>query len=206
MVYPAQCGRRIRLSRWQVWDQWPTPSARQSYSGFGWDSPWGGCIVRTSGSYVSTGAASKGFHFFTTSKRCLVCLISIQKIYGRAVIAMGERFAGPLRCPFPILISEFNTNYLEYEKYMLSPALLMKSDLERGMLLQATSGVTSFSPAVSMLNKIAFVFCNLLQVFVQEKYLRRRDGDMKLVYHNPRSLSEMLNDDCKSGRDSSYFR
>jgi len=126
--------------------------------------------VRTSGSYVSDWGCPKGFHFFTHIEADVWCALQYTKIYGAPVIAM-ERDRRSVYAVRRYLDFGIQYNYLEYEKYMLSARLAHEKRFERGCC-PGNVGVTKlFAGGFDLPQQDRFCFCNLLQVFVQEKYL-----------------------------------
>jgi aminoglycoside 3-N-acetyltransferase len=163
------------------------------YSGFGWDSPWGR-MHRENIRFVCLGLGlSKGLSFLHHIEAMFGVPYQYTKIYGAPVYRDGREIAGPFTLSVRYLDFGIQYNYLEYEKYMLSARLAHEERFERGMLLQATSASQAFAGGFDCLNKNRFCFLQSPPSFRPgEIPADGATGDMKLVYHKPRSLSETV--------------
>ena len=115
------------------------------------------------------------------------------KIYNPPVFRDGREVAGPFTLSVRYLDFGIQYNYQEYEKYMLSARLAHEERFERGLLLHATTASQAFAGGVACLNKDRFCFLQTPPSFRQGEIPNDgKTGDMKLVYHRPRSLSETI--------------
>lgn len=161
------------------------------YSGFGWDSPWGR-MHRENIRFVCLGLGlSRGLSFLHHIEAMFGVPYQYTKIYGTPVYRDRKEIAGPFTLSVRYLDFGIQYNYQEYEKYMLSAGLAHEERFERGLLLQATTASQAFAGGFDCLNRDRFCFLQTAPSFRSgEIPADGMTGDMKLVYHRPRALSE----------------
>jgi aminoglycoside 3-N-acetyltransferase len=161
------------------------------YSGFGWDSPWGR-MHRENIRFVCLGLGlSKGLSFLHYIEAMFGVPYQYTKIYHAPVYRGQREITGPFTLSVRYLDFGIQYNYLEYENYMLSARLADEQRFERGLLLQTTTASQAFAGGFDCLNKDRFCFLQAPPHFRSgEIPADGATGDMKLVYHKPRHLSE----------------